>query len=217
MVTKSTLFCVLVFFSIGYSHAETKKDIEVTLSRTQNLQNFTPAERATLLGKIHTHHETIQGERFFLKINNNETVCREFSVNFFGASDHPGGNRNGQLNERNTGYGITCYLEKNRRSFVSINGLTNSQFGSTLTVGYGKNFNVLSWNNFHIDGGITGAFVSYERRDSKTSYGILPLPFVRISYDLPKNMGRISLTRHYIGSVTLQSMETVGVHLTIPF
>ncbi|MEN9881507.1 MAG: hypothetical protein RLZZ308_690 [Candidatus Parcubacteria bacterium] len=171
---------------------------------------------------VQNHDETVgsritttfrQVDSFTLTLNEH-TFCKEVALNFFGNASHPGGNRGGALNERNDGYGFTCYKDKNRDSFLFLNALVNSQYGNSLAFGFAEGVKIIEWQKIRFDAGISITFLSYEKRNNDVVYGILPIPYIKLSYTLPRDLGRISIAQHYLGKgITLRNMEAVSIHL----
>ncbi len=143
-------------------------------------------------------HSFAEGGELNLDLLQNESHCKSVSVNIFGNASHPGGNPYRLLNERNDGIGMTCYLNKEKTRFLFGNALTNSQFGLSIAGGIGQGITLVEVSPIRFDVGISVTALSYEKRNGKMLYGVMPFPYAKLIVDLPGNMGYVGITQTYL-------------------
>lgn len=160
-------------------------------------------------------HKKLQ-EKLFLSYQE-PTICKEVGYNFYGNATHPQGGRNGRLNERNDGYGFTCYLNESRTRFFSGSALVNSQYGLTVAWSFSQGITLIDFLGFRFDVGVSPTMLSYEKRDGSVVYGVLPITYKKISVQLPKNWGIVSVTENNLGKgILLRNAEVIQSPLLQP-
>jgi len=100
--------------------------------------------------------------------------CAAVARLIYTTASHPGGNRNGRLNEKNGGYGGRCYTDQDRHFYAVFAQLQNSQYGDTFAFGPGVKTRLFEFWGLSLD---VGAEVPYGRRPGAIQ-GPLPYPWV---------------------------------------
>lgn len=114
----------------------------------------------------------------------------------WGHAHHPGGDKNGEINEHNTGLGIKCFRDDEKSFFYHFDSLKNSKFGKTFTVGMGKELSFIQNDWVSVYAGGTLTFLSYEvPKYQKNVYAILPIPYYGIKFFLPNKFGSFGIER----------------------
>jgi hypothetical protein len=211
--TAKGVFFVLLLMST-FAYGEGSK-IPQNYSMSQFGVNFTHTKEIefVLIQKGKTVPVFVETERFSFNLSQ-QSFCKAIAINIFGNASHPGGNRNHLLNERNDGYGFTCYQNKEKTDYYFFNTLTNSQYGLSVALGAARGFTIFDLKGLRLDAGIAGTLLSYEKRDRKVLYGALPVPYIKVTYELPRSLGYVSLTQSYLGKgITLRSAEMLQIKL----
>ncbi|MFA5132211.1 MAG: hypothetical protein WC444_02680 [Candidatus Paceibacterota bacterium] len=133
--------------------------------------------------------------------------CKSIAYTFWTHSKHPGGDRNGRLNQDNGGIGFKCFLEKENSMFLSMDALENSQFGSTITAGIGKQIDLLKISRVSIYVGGELSLVNYDvPRKHEAIFGVMPSLYRGIGYSLPYGFGIVSFEEKLLlGDIRLRS------------
>ena len=132
-----------------------------------------------------------------LNFNANDT-CPRVSLLLYSHSTHPGGDRNGILNENNKGVGFRCYTKIDNWWYWTASGIYNSQYGNTFVAGPGFHFPSLQLGPVDIEVGAELPYVYYESpRSRKVIYGLLPVPTVRLGVKLYGGW-RASYVQHHL-------------------
>lgn len=138
------------------------------------------------------------------------SFCKSVGHSFFGNATHPGGGRGGRLNERNDGYGFTCYLNESRTRSISGQALVNSQYGLTVAWSFSQSITLIDLYGVRLDVGFSPTALSYEKRDGEVLYGILPLLFEKITFTLPRKWGHLSFVQNHLGQgIKLRNAEMI--------
>lgn len=102
-------------------------------------------------------------------------LCENVSLTLWTKSSHPGGNKKGKFNENNRGLGVRCFFQKEDSWFAHVDGLENSRFGNTLSVGFGKQMDLVRIGPVDI---FAGASLSLTYYEVKARHQILPGEYV---------------------------------------
>lgn len=153
--------------------------------------------------------EVIPAEKTLL-VYQNPSLCKSVGHSFFGNATHPGGGRGGRLNERNDGYGFTCYLNESRTRYISGQALVNSQYGLTIAWAFSQSITLIELYGVRLDIGFSPTALSYEKRNGEVLYGVLPLVFEKITFTLPKKWGHLSFVQNHLGQgIKLRNAEMI--------
>lgn len=145
-----------------------------------------------------------------LLVYQDPSFCKSVGHSFFGNATHPGGGRGGRLNERNDGYGFTCYLNESRTRHISGQALVNSQYGLTIAWAISQSVTLIDLYGVRLDVGFSPTALSYEKRNGEVLYGVLPLMFERITFTLPKKWGHLSFVQNHLGQgIKLRNAEMI--------
>lgn len=109
--------------------------------------------------------------------------CAATARLIYTTASHPGGNRNGRLNEKNGGYGGRCYSDRDRNFYVVFAQLQNSQYGDTFAFGPGIKWRPFEFQGVSLDVGAEVPYVyyAYGRRPGAIQ-GPLPYPWVGVNW-----------------------------------
>lgn len=138
-----------------------------------------------------------------LNFNTSDT-CPRVSLLLYSHSTHPGGDRNGILNENNKGVGFRCYRKIDSWWYWTASGIYNSQYGNTFVAGPGFHLPSLQLGPVDIEVGAELPYVYYESpRSRKIIYGLLPVPTVRLGVRLPGDW-RASYVQHHLADTRVR-------------
>jgi hypothetical protein len=113
-------------------------------------------------------------------------TCRSFAVTVFAISRHAKGDRGGRLNERNSGIGGLCYLDKGQYFHIIHGGLENSQSQPAFVFGPGVRLFTPRVHGLAVGAGLELPFLHYTLRDGRgAAYGFLPITSLTVNYQIP--------------------------------
>lgn len=135
--------------------------------------------------------------------------CTATARLIYTTASHPGGHRNGRLNEKNGGYGGRCYTDQDKNFYLVFAQLENSQYGDTFAFGPGIKWRFLEFKGVSIDVGAEVPYVyyAYGRRPGAIQ-GPLPYPWVGVNWKLMKGV-EIGMMQMWLPKGSAQLRATV--------
>lgn len=116
-----------------------------------------------------------------------QALCKRVTYAFWSNSRHPGYKSVAHLNQDQEGLGVKCRGYESHPTFVSIDTMTNSQFGATFALSFGKEIDIIDWNGVRYYHGASLTALSYEMpAKGRTAYGVIPIWHRGVSMDLSK-------------------------------
>jgi hypothetical protein len=145
--------------------------------------------------------------RSFSETTFTDTWCKTLTLTYWSNSKHPGYEHPEYLNQNQRGVGWKCRKDGDHPTFVSVDTMINSQFGSTMALSIGKQIDLINWRGIRYYRGASLTGLSYEMPGRhRTAYGIAPITHRGVSADLSE-LFPIQLPRKFKGTVGWEELR----------
>lgn len=201
------LILLMMFVSHNAYSTQNKVDLYGRETNNSDTQAITANEPSWKQVLRETEYQDLSELKLKLK---DPTTCKSITISFFGNATHPGGGRNGLLNERNDGYGFKCNLDQSRNLSLFVYGILNSKYGNTLAGGISQGITLVDLYGVRLSVGIALTTLSYEvHHRHQVLYLVAPFPYSSIEFKLPNEMGYVGFARFSLSKgIYLRSAET---------